>query len=214
MREPGAPRTSKASRAGPRWCMRTPKGWTGPTVVDGVQIEGTFRSHQVPVSDVTTNPAHLAILETWLRSYRARGAVRRRWPARARCARTHPRRPAADGGESERQRRSAPRARSSCLTRRLFAVPVAAPATELRESTRSLGEVLKYVYQHNARRGELPAVLPGRDELEPARRGVRRREPVLAAASYRRRRSPRARRPGDGGAERAPLPRLARDATC
>ena len=57
----------------PRWpaiVLRTPKGWTGPKVVDGVQIEGTFRSHQVPLSSVRDNPAHLAMLESWLRSYR------------------------------------------------------------------------------------------------------------------------------------------------
>jgi len=57
----------------PAWPMivlRTPKGWTGPKVVDGLPIEGTFRAHQVPVADVRTNPEHLAILDTWLRSYR------------------------------------------------------------------------------------------------------------------------------------------------
>ena len=57
----------------PLWPMivlRTPKGWTGPKVVDGVQIEGTFRAHQVPVSEVKTNPEHLRILETWLHSYK------------------------------------------------------------------------------------------------------------------------------------------------
>lgn len=57
----------------PAWpiiILRTPKGWTGPKVVDGVKIEGTFRSHQVPVSEVRTNPAHLQILEEWLHSYR------------------------------------------------------------------------------------------------------------------------------------------------
>jgi xylulose-5-phosphate/fructose-6-phosphate phosphoketolase len=64
----------KSSTAQPRWpaiVLRTPKGWTGPDVVDGVQVEGTFRAHQVPVSDVRSNPAHLTILETWLKSYRA-----------------------------------------------------------------------------------------------------------------------------------------------
>ena len=50
--------------------LRTPKGWTGPKVVDGVQIEGTFRAHQVPLSDVRTNPEHLRMLESWMRSYR------------------------------------------------------------------------------------------------------------------------------------------------
>ena len=56
----------------PRWPMivlRTPKGWTGPKVVDGVPIEGTFRAHQVPVNNVKSNPEHLTILEEWLRSY-------------------------------------------------------------------------------------------------------------------------------------------------
>ncbi|MGI5522558.1 phosphoketolase family protein [Micromonospora sp. CA-259024] len=57
----------------PRWPMiilRTPKGWTGPREVDGSQVEGTYRAHQVPLSGVRDNPAHLAELEHWLRSYR------------------------------------------------------------------------------------------------------------------------------------------------
>ena len=57
----------------PRWPMivlRTPKGWTGPKVVDGVQVEDTFRAHQVPVSNARDDDDHRAILETWLRSYR------------------------------------------------------------------------------------------------------------------------------------------------
>ena len=57
----------------PLWPMIvlvSPKGWTGPKVVDGRQIEGTFRSHQVPLSDPATHPEHLQLLEDWLRSYR------------------------------------------------------------------------------------------------------------------------------------------------
>ena len=57
----------------PRWPMivlLSPKGWTGPKVVDGRQIEGTFRSHQVPLSDPAKHPEHLTLLEEWLRSYR------------------------------------------------------------------------------------------------------------------------------------------------
>ena len=57
----------------PRWpaiVLRTPKGWTGPGVVDGVQVEGTFHAHQVPLSAVRENPDHLSMLEAWLRSYR------------------------------------------------------------------------------------------------------------------------------------------------
>jgi xylulose-5-phosphate/fructose-6-phosphate phosphoketolase len=57
----------------PRWPMivlRTPKGWTGPKEVDGKAAEGTFRSHQVPLAKLATNPEHLRQLESWLRSYR------------------------------------------------------------------------------------------------------------------------------------------------
>ncbi|MBL6280509.1 phosphoketolase, partial [Micromonospora fiedleri] len=64
---------SGATVTRPRWPMiglRTPKGWTGPSEVDGKQVEGTYRAHQVPLSQVPTNPAHRAELERWLRSYR------------------------------------------------------------------------------------------------------------------------------------------------
>ena len=57
----------------PEWpmiVMRTPKGWTGPKMVDGKQIEGTWRAHQVPVADLQQKPEHLKILEDWMRSYR------------------------------------------------------------------------------------------------------------------------------------------------
>jgi xylulose-5-phosphate/fructose-6-phosphate phosphoketolase len=62
------------SRVGrPKWPMivlRTPKGWTGPAEVDGLPMEGTWRSHQVPMTDVRGNPEHLGLLEEWMRSYR------------------------------------------------------------------------------------------------------------------------------------------------
>ena len=57
----------------PRWPMlvlRTPKGWTGPKVVDGKPVEGTWRSHQVPLSELREKPEHLKILEDWMKSYR------------------------------------------------------------------------------------------------------------------------------------------------
>lgn len=60
-------------RSRPHWPMivlRTPKGWTGPDVVDGKQVQGTWRSHQVPLTAARTNPDHLVLLEQWLRSYR------------------------------------------------------------------------------------------------------------------------------------------------
>ena len=50
--------------------MRTPKGWTGPKFVDGLQIEGTFRAHQVPLAELASKPEHLKILEDWMRSYK------------------------------------------------------------------------------------------------------------------------------------------------
>ncbi len=56
----------------PHWpliVLRTPKGWTGPKVVDGLPVEGTFRAHQVPLSNVAQNPEHLAMLERWMKSY-------------------------------------------------------------------------------------------------------------------------------------------------
>src|SRR5919106_4731136 len=73
-------------RVRPRWPMivlRTPKGWTGPAEVDGLPVEGTWRSHQVPLAEVRTDAEHRAALETWMRSYRpeelfdADGAPRR-----------------------------------------------------------------------------------------------------------------------------------------
>ncbi len=63
----------QGSKARPRWPMivlRSPKGWTGPKVVDGKQIEGTFRAHQVPITDPSKHPGHLELLEAWLKSYR------------------------------------------------------------------------------------------------------------------------------------------------
>ena len=72
-----------------RWPMivlKSPKGWTGPKVVDGLQIEGTFRAHQVPLLVDPDHPGHVAQLESWMRSYRpeelfdADGASSRSWP--------------------------------------------------------------------------------------------------------------------------------------
>jgi xylulose-5-phosphate/fructose-6-phosphate phosphoketolase len=135
----------------PRWPMivlRTPKGWTGPKSVDGLPTEGTFRSHQVPMSDVRTNPAHLALLESWLRSYRPdelfdeRGALR---PDLAELAPTGTRRMSAN-----------PHANGGLLLRDLrlpdfrdYAVEVAKPATAMSEATRVLGTFLRDVIAEN-----------------------------------------------------------------
>jgi xylulose-5-phosphate/fructose-6-phosphate phosphoketolase len=66
-----ARRTGVAKR--PRWPMvilRTPKGWTSPKEIDGHRLEGFWRAHQIPIPDVAGNPAHLKMLESWMRSYR------------------------------------------------------------------------------------------------------------------------------------------------
>jgi len=65
---------SRNDTARPRWPMivlRSPKGWTGPKVVDGLQIEGTFRAHQVPLLVDCDHPEHVPLLESWMKSYRA-----------------------------------------------------------------------------------------------------------------------------------------------
>ena len=92
--DPGASRSEARAhgfRERPRWPMivlRTPKGWTGPKSVDGKPIEGTWRSHQVPLGDMATNPRTCSMLEDWMRSYRPGGALRRE---RARCDPRSPR---------------------------------------------------------------------------------------------------------------------------
>ena len=72
-REGAVTRRPGAGHPGTRWPMivlRSPKGWTGPAVVDGRPMEGTWRAHQVPLAEVRTNPGHLRQLEEWMRSYR------------------------------------------------------------------------------------------------------------------------------------------------
>jgi xylulose-5-phosphate/fructose-6-phosphate phosphoketolase len=135
----------------PRWpalVLRTPKGWTGPKEVDGLPVEGTFRSHQVPVSEVATNPEHLAILESWLHSYRPEELFDEQGRPVASVLASVPEGPLRMGAN--------PNANGGRLLVALdlpepatFAVPVASPATERRESTRSLGEVCKEIYVRN-----------------------------------------------------------------
>jgi len=136
------------SAAWPAIVLATPKGWTGPAVVDGRQIEGTFRAHQVPISNPAGNPAHLAILESWLRGYRpdelfdARGAFRRDLAALA---------PAGD-----RRMGANPHANGGLLLRELrlpdfrdYAVRIEAPGAVDAEDTRVLGRFLRDVIAKN-----------------------------------------------------------------
>ena len=135
----------------PRWPMivlRTPKGWTGPAVVDGLQVEGTWRAHQVPLADTRTNSAHRDQLETWLRSYRAEelfDAQGRLLPELQALAPRGAARMSAN-----------PHANGGLLLRELimpdfrdYAVAVDRPATTMGEATRVLGAFLRDVIAAN-----------------------------------------------------------------
>ena len=134
----------------PRWPMlvfRTPKGWTGPEFVDGLPVEGTWRAHQVPITEFKT-PGHLHQLDEWMRSYGPdelfdeRGRFREEF---ADLAPTGTRRmganPHANGGAL-----LSPLVMSDF---RAFAVPVAAPGSVKAESTRVLGSFLADVMRRN-----------------------------------------------------------------
>ena len=94
----------------PRWPMivlKSPKGWTGPKVVDGLQIEGTFRAHQVPLLVDADHPDHVAQLERWMKSYKPEELFDSNGPAEAGAGRAGAEGRPADGRESAHQRRRA-----------------------------------------------------------------------------------------------------------
>ncbi|HWJ24723.1 MAG TPA: phosphoketolase family protein, partial [Gemmatimonadaceae bacterium] len=149
-------RIQHAARAGgdttrPRWPMivlRSPKGWTGPKVVDGKPTEGSWRSHQVPLANLAESPAHLRLLEEWMRSYRPEelfdesGALRQELAALA---------PTGD-----RRMGANPHANGGLLLRDLvvpdprdYAVPVPSPGAVDAEATRVLGAMLRDVMRLN-----------------------------------------------------------------
>ncbi len=146
----------------PRWPMiilRTPKGWTGPQPVDGLPGEGSGGSHQVPFRDARTNSEHLAVLETWLRSYRPqdlfdeRGApvplVRSLSPSGRRRLSANPH---ANGGELLRDLRMP--------DLRAHAVPVERPGTGAAEATRVLATFLREVMELNLAERNFRVVSP------------------------------------------------------
>ncbi len=136
----------------PAWpviVLRSPKGWTGPKEVNGRQVEGTFLAHQVPLADVKTNPAHLNLLEEWMRSYHPEEVFDeggRLIPELATLAPMGDRRmganPHADGGKLLVDLDLPP------FTD--YAVEVTRPATERHESTRQLGKLLRDTFTRNA----------------------------------------------------------------
>jgi xylulose-5-phosphate/fructose-6-phosphate phosphoketolase len=135
----------------PRWpviVLRTPKGWTGPKEIDGEPAEGSFRSHQVPLTDLATNPQHLAQLESWLRSYGPDELFDEAGALRAEIAGLAPR--------GERRMGANPHANGGLLLGELelpdfrdYAVDVPAPAATTSEATRVLGTWLRDVVSAN-----------------------------------------------------------------
>jgi xylulose-5-phosphate/fructose-6-phosphate phosphoketolase len=135
----------------PRWPMivlRTPKGWTGPRALDGVPIENSWRSHQVPMTDVRENPAHLEVLEDWLRSYRSDELFDERGTLVPDLAALAP--------NGERRMSANPHANGGLLLRdlvlpdfRAYAVEVDEPGRSTSEATRVLGAFLRDVVRRN-----------------------------------------------------------------
>ncbi len=141
----------RGEAARPTWPMivlRTPKGWTGPKEVDGLLTEGTWRSHQVPMSEVRGNPEHLALLERWLQSYRPEELFDESGALIPELAALPPR---------SWQRMSAnPHANGGLLLRDLvmpdfrdYAVPADRPGTSQSEATRVLGAFLRDIIVRN-----------------------------------------------------------------
>jgi xylulose-5-phosphate/fructose-6-phosphate phosphoketolase len=135
----------------PRWPMivlQTPKGWTGPKWVDGQPVEGTFRSHQVPVSEPSTNPEHLRQLEEWLRSYRPEELFDQAGRFRAELKALAP--------TGDRRMGANPHANGGLLLKDLhlpdfwdYAVPVETPGATEAEDTRVVGRFLRDVVKLN-----------------------------------------------------------------
>lgn len=162
---------SKGFSKVPAWpaiILRSPKGWTGPKEVDGLPVEGTFRSHQVPLANVKNNPQHLRMLEDWMRGYRPEelfDEAGRLVPELAALA------PSGD------QRMGAnPHANGDKLTVDLdlpdfrgFAVPVEKPATTRTESTRRLGQMIRDLFTRTAGRRNFRLLCP--DETNSNRLG-------------------------------------------
>jgi xylulose-5-phosphate/fructose-6-phosphate phosphoketolase len=133
----------------PAIVLRTPKGWTGPKVLNGLPIEGTFRAHQVPLPQAKTDAGQLAMLEAWLKSYRPETLFDERGALVTELAELAPR--------GDRRMAANPHANGGRLRRALelprfadYAVDVPAPARVLRESTRQLGEMLRDTFTRNA----------------------------------------------------------------
>jgi xylulose-5-phosphate/fructose-6-phosphate phosphoketolase len=133
----------------PMIVMRTPKGWTGPKEVDGKPVEGTWRAHQVPVTDFATKPEHLKILEDWMKSYRPEELFDEKGKLIPELRKLAP--------SGDRRMGANPHANGGLLLRdlvmpdfRQYAVSVTKPGTQFEEATRVLGRLLRDVVESNA----------------------------------------------------------------
>jgi xylulose-5-phosphate/fructose-6-phosphate phosphoketolase len=141
----------KKSAGMPRWPMiilRTPKGWTGPKVVDGKPVEGTWRAHQVPVTNFGGNSDHLQILENWMRAYRPEELFDEEGGLQQELKDLAP--------KGDHRMGTNPHANGGLLLQDLvmpdfrdYAVEVSKPGTAEAESTRVLGEFLRDVMKAN-----------------------------------------------------------------
>ena len=135
----------------PHWpliILRSPKGWTGPDKVDGIQVTGTSRSHQVPLAGVRDNPEHLAILETWLRSYQPDELFDAAGRPTALVAAANPR------GDKRMSATTYANGGKDVPTLRMpstdtYALDVTTPGTMHAESTRVLGAMCRDLYELN-----------------------------------------------------------------
>ena len=135
----------------PSWPMlilRTPKGWTGPKVVDGKQVEGTWRSHQVPFAELHEKPGHLKILEDWMKSYKPEKLFDDEGKLRAELAELAP--------KGRRRMGMNPHANGGLVLEPLrlpqfreYAVEVTEPGSPETEATRVLGGYLRDVMKFN-----------------------------------------------------------------
>jgi xylulose-5-phosphate/fructose-6-phosphate phosphoketolase len=133
----------------PAIILRTPKGWTGPKTVDGVQVEGTFRSHQVPLAELASKPAHVKLLEEWMRSYKPEELFDENGTLLPELAELAP--------KGTRRMGANPHANGGLLLKDLkmpdfqdYAVQVAKPGIVVAEATRIAGQFLRDVTKLNA----------------------------------------------------------------
>src|SRR5512135_2102056 len=136
----------------PRWPMiilRSPKGWTGPKVVDGKPVEGTFRAHQVPVEEFATKPENLKILEAWMKSYQPEELFDKNGRLIPELAELAP--------KGDRRLGANPHANGGLLLKELkmpdfrdYAVKVSKPGVVVAEGTRVQGQFIRDVLQVNA----------------------------------------------------------------